>query len=160
MQKNKILFLLFLVISLTSFAQNLTCKDFKIGKFYIPQTEELKAYTITLGDSVSTYMPETDSSIQKYIIMRAKKTQMEWTNGINEGTPIHVDLEWIDDCTYRLKYNKTKNKLNDDMLWINENNGIVVTNMKIEGNCMFYKSTLTTKEGKTIAQKGIICKEF
>lgn len=43
--------------------------------------------------------------------------------------------------------------------WINANNGIVVTKRKIENKCLFYKATMTTNEGDTISQDGIICKE-
>ena len=116
-------------------------------------------YTIVENDSISEMSPERDSSIQKYIVIREKNTQIEWTNGIGNGKPEYEILEWIDDCTYRLTYDASKSELDAEKKWINENNGIVVTKRKIENKCLFYTATMTTNEGDTIAQDGIICKE-
>ena len=43
--------------------------------------------------------------------------------------------------------------------WVNENNGIVVSKIKIEGKCLFYDATMTTNEGQKISQEGVICVE-
>ncbi|WP_340866989.1 hypothetical protein [Polaribacter atrinae] len=116
-------------------------------------------YTIVENDSISEMIPERDSSIKKYIVIREKDTQIEWKNGIANGKPEYEILEWIDDCTYRLTYDSSKSELSEDKKWINENKGIVVSETKIEDNCLYYKATMTTNEGQTISQDGIICKE-
>ena len=159
MKKTTILIAIFLIIGIKINAQELTCADFKIGQFYIPETKEMAKYTIVENDSISEMLPERDSSIQKYIVIREKNTQIEWTNGIGNGKPEYEILEWIDDCTYRLTYDASKSELDAEKKWINENNGIVVTKRKIENKCLFYTATMTTNEGDTIAQDGIICKE-
>ena len=159
MRKSKLLFITLSLIGLNSCAQDLTCADFKIGKFYIPETKELAKYTIVENDSISEITPERDSSIQKYVVIRKKNTQIEWTNGIGNGQPEYEILEWIDDCTYRLTYDTSKSELNDEKKWVNANNGIVVTKRKIENNCLYYTATMKTNEGDTISQNGIICKE-
>ena len=151
--------LLALFITLSSFAQDLTCADFKIGQFYIPETKEMAKYTIVENDSISEMTPERDSSIQKYIVIREKNTQTEWKNGIGNRKPEYEILEWIDDCTYRLTYDASKSELDAEKKWINENKGIVVSKTKIENNCLYYTATMTTNEGQTISQDGIICKE-
>jgi hypothetical protein len=159
MRKTKLLLITLSLIGLNSCAQDLTCADFKIGKFYIPETKEMAKYTIIENDSISEMTPERDSSIKKYIVIREKDTQIEWKNGIGNGKPDYEILEWIDDCTYRLTYDSSKTELDEDKKWINENNGIVVSKTKIENKCLFYTATMTTNEGQKISQDGIICKE-
>ncbi|WP_348741975.1 hypothetical protein [Tenacibaculum sp. 190524A05c] len=155
----KILFLTVLLICFKSWTQKLSCNDFKIGTFYIPTTEEINKYRIEANDSIAEMIQKRDLSIKKWIVVRDKNTQIEWTNGIGNGKPEYEIIEWLDDCTYRLTYDATKSKLNDEKKWVNENNGIVVTKTKIENNCMFYTATMTTNDGQKISQNGIICKE-
>ncbi len=159
MRKTKLILITLSLIGLNSFAQELTCSDFKIGQFYIPEIKEIEKYTIVENDSIAEMTPERDSSIQKYVVIRKKNAQIEWTNGIGNGKPEYEILEWIDDCTYRLTYDASKSELDEEKKWINENNGIVVTKRKIENKCLFYTATMTTNEGDTITQDGIICKE-
>jgi len=145
----KTTFLLFTVflIGLTTSAQELTCADFKIGKFFIPTTEELEKITVVTNDSISDFRIKMDSTINKTVIVRKKNTQIEWKNGIGNGIPEHEIIEWIDDCTYRLTYDASKSELDEEKKWINDNNGIVVSKTKIENNCLFYTATMTTNEG-------------
>ena len=157
--KLKILLLTLCLSGLHSYSQKLTCSDFKTGKFYIPTNEELKKYTITSNDSIKNYSIQRDENIKRYVVIRKKNTQTEWENGIGNGKAIHEIIEWIDDCTYRLKFDSSKGEMNEKVKWVNENNGIVVTKTKIEGKCMFYKATMTSKNGEKISQNGIICKE-
>ncbi len=140
-------------------SQELTCSDFKIGKFYIPTTEELKEMTVVTNDSIRDFKIELDSTVNKTVIVRKEKTQVEWTNGIGNGNPKHEIVEWIDDCTYRLTYDSSLSELDEDEKWINENNGIVVSSRRIEGKCMFYNATMTTNDGQKISQDGTICAE-
>lgn len=159
MRKTKLLVITLSIIGLSSYAQKLTCSDFKIGQFYIPETKEMEKYTIVENDSISEFTPERDSSIKKYIVIREKNTQIEWKNGIGNGNPDYEIIEWIDDCTYRLTYDSSESELDEDKKWINESNGIVVSKLKIEKKCLFYRATMTTNQGKKISQDGIICKE-
>ncbi|MEE3998810.1 hypothetical protein V1T75_00560 [Tenacibaculum sp. FZY0031] len=159
MKKHTILITIFLVTVIKTNAQELTCEDFKIGKFYIPQTQEISKYTIEVSDSIIEMTDKRDLSIKKWIVVREKNTQTEWKNGIGNGVPEHEVIEWIDDCTYRLTYDSSKMELSENKKWVNENKGIVVTKTKIENNCLYYKATMTTNEGQKISQNGIICKE-
>ncbi len=159
MKKTKLLLIVLILIGLNSSAQELTCADFKIGQFYIPETKELAKYTVVENDSISEFAYIPDSSIKKYIVIREKNVQIEWKNGIGNGNPEYEIIEWIDDCTYRLTYDASKFELSEDKKWINNNNGIVVSKRKIEKKCLFYTATMTTNEGEKISQDGIICKE-
>jgi len=152
------LFFIALSAGLTANAQ-LTCEDFKTGKFYIPLNEVNMDYRIEENDSITNLKYEKDSLVEKYIVVRKEKSQIEWKNGIGNGDPEHEIIEWIDDCTYRLKYDASKSELDEAKKWVNENNGIVVTKSKIEGNCMFYIATMTTKDGQVISHEGVLCKE-
>lgn len=159
MKKHTILITIFLITVIKTNAQELTCEDFKIGKFYIPQTQEISKYTIEVSDSIIDMTDKRDLSIKKWIVVREKNTQTEWKNGIGNGVPEHEVIEWIDDCTYRLTYDSSKMELSENKKWVNENKGIVITKTKIENNCLYYKATMTTNEGQKISQNGIICKE-
>ncbi|MGJ8592869.1 MAG: hypothetical protein ACSHXF_09995 [Aquaticitalea sp.] len=155
----KFLLITVLLIGLTTSAQELTCADFKVGTFFIPTSDEMKKYTVTTNDTINEWTAERDLSINRYIVVREKNTQTEWKNGIDNDIPEYEILEWIDDCTYRLTYDESKAELDDGKKWVNENNGIVVSKVKIEGKCMFYDATMTTNEGQKISQEGIICVE-
>ena len=159
MKKTKLLLIVLSLIGLNSCAQKLTCSDFKIGTFYIPETEEMSKYTIEANDSIAELTDKRDLSIKKWIVVREKNTQIEWKNGIGNGIPEYEIIEWIDDCTYRLTYDASKSELDDGKKWVNENNGIVVSKTKIENKCLYYTATMTTNDVQKISQDGIICKE-
>ena len=159
MKKTTILISIFLLIGIKINAQELTCADFKVGTFFIPTSDEMKRYTVTTNDTINEWTAERDLSINRYIVIREKNTQTEWKNGIDNDIPEYEILEWIDDCTYRLTYDESKAELDDGKKWVNENNGIVVSKVKIDGNCMFYDATMITNEGQKISQEGIICVE-
>ncbi|MCB4800321.1 hypothetical protein [Neotamlana laminarinivorans] len=159
MKKTIFLIGIFLLIGLKINAQELTCEDFKIGQFYIPETPQMAKYTIVENDSITEFSPERDKTIKKYIVIREKNSQTEWKNGIGNGKPTYEILEWIDDCTYRLTYDFSKGEMDEMTKWVNENNGIVISRRKIENKCLYYTATMTTKDGQKISQDGIICKE-
>ena len=150
----KLLIASFLIISCKS--QKLICTDFKIGKFYIPTTEELKKMSIIINDSIRDFKIELNSTVNKTVIVRKEKSQIEWTNGIGNGIPKYEIIEWIDECTYRLTYDWSMAALDETEKWTNENNGIIVSKRKIEGKCMFYNATMTTNDGQKISQEGTI----
>jgi len=159
MKKTIILITIFFLIGLKINAQELTCSDFKIGTFYIPTSDEMKKYKITSNDSISEMTAERDLNVNRYVVIREKNSQTEWKNGIGNGNPTYEILEWIDDCTYRLTYDSSKGEMDEMTKWVNENNGIVVSKIKIEGKCLFYDATMTTNEGQKISQEGVICVE-
>ncbi|MCG2432102.1 hypothetical protein [Aequorivita xiaoshiensis] len=157
MKKPIFLLVVILIIGFTTSAQEMTCADFKIGQFYIP--EDMANHTIVSDDGKSELKSKRDPATKKYIVLREKNTQIEWKNGIGNGNPEYEIIEWIDDCTYRLTYDSTKSELDEGKQWVNENNGIVVSKTKIENRCLYYTATMTTNDGQKISQDGIICKE-
>ncbi|CAM1363669.1 conserved protein of unknown function [Tenacibaculum soleae] len=142
-----------------SHSQDLNCSDFKTGKFYIPTTEQLEKYTITENDSIKELLIDRDENTERYIVLREKNTQTEWKDGENNGTPEFEIIQWINDCSYRLKYDPNKSELSEQKKWVNENNGIVVEKIRIIGKCMEYRATMTSNDGRKVEQKGTICKE-
>ena len=160
MKKSLLIIILLLFWSSSILSQDLKCKDFNTGKFYIPnKNDNLLEFTVSFKDSIYKYMPKIDSTVTRIVQLRSAKTQIEWANGFNKGTPKYELIEWIDDCTYRLKYDEAKQHLDQTEKWINESNGIVVSKIKIEKNCMLYNAVLTSKDGRSFSQKGLICKE-
>jgi hypothetical protein len=148
-----------LLIVINSWSQDLVCDDFKTGEFYIPQTSLSEDYTIISNDSVKKHKSKKDSKIHQYIVVRNKSDQIEWKNGIGNGNPTYEKIEWIDNCSYRLTYDETKMNLNKNQKWVNLNNGIIVSIIKIENSCMHYDATMTTNDDRTISQQGLICKK-
>ncbi|QSS96665.1 hypothetical protein [Psychroflexus sp. ALD_RP9] len=149
----KIILTIIILIGINSNAQELTCADFKEGRFYIPETETESENTTEIEND------DNDAEIEKYIVIRKGNTQTEWTNGIGNGKPDYEIIEWIDDCTYRLTYDDSKYELDAEKKWVNDNNGIVVSKTKIVDNCLMYEAILTTNDGQKISQNGIICRE-
>lgn len=155
---NLLLSINLLFISFT-FSQDLTCEDFKSGKFYIPITNELKKYSTKSGGKETTHSFSLKPNINNIVVIRSNNSQIEYPNGINGGSPIYEIIEWINDCTYRLTFDAEKMKLDPKKKWVNENKGIIVSNLGIKGKCMNYTAVMTTNQGKEILQKGMICKE-
>ncbi|MEL6974686.1 MAG: hypothetical protein AAGL29_04755 [Bacteroidota bacterium] len=153
----------FLVLQLSYgtclFAQSLNCTDFHKGEFFIPTTEELKNFTVKKKDSIETYLIRLDSLVTRTVISRKGNSQTEWINEVGNGEPAYEIIQWIDECTYRLKYDESKMELNEDERMINHHNGIVVSKRKIEGNCLYYTATMTSNTGEEYSQNGTICKQ-
>ncbi|WGF93915.1 hypothetical protein [Aequorivita marisscotiae] len=122
-----VILIISLLISFCSFSQDLTCSDFKNGTFYVDPDE---------------YIPVG------YKIIREGTSQIEIVQdpenklGEDFNKTSYEIIEWIDDCTYRLKYDETKMKLSDYQQFLNDNNGILTELIKIDGKCMYIKSTL------------------
>ena len=164
MKKSNYLILIYLLIAFNSFGQNLTCDDFRTGKFYIPtENENETKFTVIKRDSseaVSQEFTEKRDSIKKYIVIRSDSTQVEWRNGLNIGEPLNEKIQWINRCSYRLTFDKNKNKLTEQQQLVNDYNGIVVEKIVINGNCMKYKATMILENGYEIVQNGTICKNL
>ncbi|MFI1770288.1 hypothetical protein [Thalassobellus citreus] len=159
MKKSTFLIFTVLLIGLTSSAQELSCSDFKNGKFYIPWTQKYAQISIVSNDTIFDIKPIRDTIFTKQIVIRENHSQSKWENNIETGQPTYEIIEWIDDCTYRLTYDSSKMDLNGNQKWINDNNGIIVAKTKIEGKCLFYTSTMTLEDGDKISRNGIICLE-
>ena len=136
--KNKLI-VLFLIFIVSSCQKDLSCSDFKEGTFSM-RTKN-----------------------RNFTIVRKGNIQIEFKKGIKSKInteSIRLILDWVDDCSYRLKFDESKMILKDHEKYLNDNDGILVEIIRIKGNCMDYNSKMITKEGKTIEQKGSICKEF
>jgi hypothetical protein len=131
------------LIGLHASAQELTCSDFKNGDFYISADKEtLVAYKIIRnGNEQTEIVQDPDNRL-----------------GTDYNKTSYEVIEWIDDCTYRLKYDDTKMKLSKFQKLLNDNNGILTEMVKIEGKCFYYKSTLSVN-GVAQVINGKICKE-
>ncbi|PVW16317.1 hypothetical protein DDV96_03375 [Marixanthomonas spongiae] len=111
----------------TSCAQKLTCADFKNGEFYVPADEEtpFNYKIIRKGNKQIEILLDPENKIADDFNKKAYEI-----------------IEWIDDCTYRLKYDENRMKITKNQQFINDNNGILTELIKIEGTCYYYKSTL------------------
>ena len=143
--ENKTFYLLsvaFFFLSSISFSQDLTCKDFQEGVFY--------GYSQDLGGL-------------KWIIIRNGNNQTEKTidapeiEGVDMEESLHEIIEWIDDCSYNLKYNP-KFGLSIYQKFINDSGGAISKIVNIEGNCYTYISVVSY-DGMEETSEGKICKE-
>ncbi len=139
------------------YAQDLTCQDFKEGRFYIPKEELITKYHFTNNDSV-LMISNTIEQIADYIIERKSNKQKEYSVQRQSGND-EATIEWLNDCTYRLTYKIDKKEKNGWKYWVNANGGILVEMVSIRKRCMTYQATLTNKEGDKMVQDGVICKE-
>jgi hypothetical protein len=143
MKKKKILLLTLILIGLNSCAQELTCSDFKNGNFYVPvDNENIFAYKIIRNGTQQTEIVEDPENIL----------------GADFNKTSYGIIEWIDDCTYRLKYDDAKMELTEFQKFMNDNNGVLNELVKIEGKCFYFKSTLDVN-GETQQMTGKICRE-
>lgn len=140
---NRILLGLLIIPLYFSNAQDLTCKDFRKGTFI-----------------VNTKSPETTIKIvrngneQVENLIKASEEYIE----TNPTEVVHAKLNWINDCSYHLLYDSAKMKLGEVEKYINDNGGVLVEVTKIEGQCFYYKTTMTVN-GKELGMEGKICKE-
>ena len=143
MKKTKILLLTLILIGLNSCAQELTCSDFKNGNFYVPADNE----------TVLTYRIIRNGNEQRELV-----EDPENTLGTDFNKSPYEIIEWIDDCTYRAKYDESKMELSEYQKFVNDNNGILTEMVKIEGRCFYFKATLDVN-GEIQVMNGKICKE-
>ena len=141
MKQVSILILVF--ISISNYAQDLTCKDFKEGVFI--DVNEENGLTLKIVRSENTQKEQIVDS------------QQDIKSAIPEDT-YFIDIEWLDDCSYRL-YHKSNNgkPLPDTSEFINRNGGIIVEIVKIKGNCFYYTSSLNV-DGEEIVINNKMCK--
>jgi len=109
------------------YAQDLQYSDFKNRNFYVEEDEFLP-----LGYKI---IREGNSQVE---IVQDPENKL----GSDFTKTSYEIIEWIDNCTYRLKYDKTKMQLSEYQQFLNDNNGVLTELLKIEGKCFFVKSTL------------------
>lgn len=129
-------FLCFLFAEQTS-AQKLSCADFKKGTFTIKSPKSDQVVTI-VRDSIS---------------------QIETVTVKNKVLEAFEIIQWIDECSYRLKYDSSKMELDDTQKLVNAFNGIVVTHLSFTEKCSIYEAVLTRPDGAEIKQSLEICKK-
>jgi len=141
----KLILLSLLLITFYSFSQELSCNDFKEGTFVAKMTEPVKV---------------------EWKIVREANSQTEFPGELPEelkGTDFPMDpryaiIEWVDDCTYILKYDGTKTELTEMQETVNKLGGFINEMVKIEDGCFYYKSTLKFEGGEQ-SLEGKFCKE-
>ena len=94
------------------------------------------------------YIPGNQNNVEKYIVIRKANSQVVYKNNLQDKNPEFQVLERIDDKTYRITYDSSKAKLTEDQKRINKNNGFIIKNIKVEEDCLFYKSTMTIDDKK------------
>lgn len=135
--KKNVFILLLLVLMFSSCSQeDLTCKDFKEGTFSMTLDQ--------LGINSSTITRKNNRQVEKV-----------------DGSVFYALLDWIDECSYIVKYDesKTEKKILDYVKEQNDNKGIVVSKLKIEGKCFYFKAVYSPKEGEDVINTGRICKK-
>lgn len=141
----KTLLIIFTLIGIISFGQELTCKDFKIGTFNVEVLEPVKI---------------------EWRIIREGNQQTELITEIPEEykdlgyptDPHYANIKWLDDCTYILTYDGFKAELTESQKFINNAGGVMTELIKIEGKCFYYKSTMIVDEGDYVIE-GKLCKK-
>ncbi|MEY8870754.1 hypothetical protein AB9K24_14700 [Meridianimaribacter flavus] len=141
----KTIIILIILFGVKGFGQKFTCEDLKEGTF---KTKTIEPEKIELE------------------IIRKGNEQIEIIKEIPEKyrdlgyptDPHYVKIEWIDDCSYRAKYDSSKAELTESQKFINSVGGILTEIIKIEENCFYYKSTMKIGEQEQITE-GKMCKE-
>jgi hypothetical protein len=139
-----ILIVCFCLFGCHLYAQDLNCEEFKNGSFIVKITEPFEMeYKVNRIDNLQT---ETLINLPQEL----KKLDFP-------SEPQYGIVRWIDDCSYNLKYDQSKTKLDATKRQINDLGGILVEVLKIEGNCYFIKSTLKNGE-EIIIMESEMCK--
>ncbi|UII75324.1 hypothetical protein LV716_13815 [Flagellimonas sp. HMM57] len=130
----KLSLFILLAIMVSSCGPYLTCEKVKTGAFYMIYSDK---------DSV--------------LMERKGNVQVEYSGLRDKENGAYSNLEWIDECTYRLKFDESKHELNKSQKLVNDNNGIVVTQTPLNDRCMYYTAVLTLANGKSVKKIGRIC---
>ena len=104
------------------------------------------------------YIPGNQNDVEKYIVVRKENSQITYKNNLQDKNPEFQLIDWIDDNNYRITYDSSKAKLTESQKRINKNNGFLIENLKVEEDCLFYKSTMTL-DGEKYEYNSKMCKE-
>ncbi len=87
-------------------------------------------------------------------IERTEESQVE-TNIYDDK--VYYSIQWMNDCSYIQKFDKSKMKLTDEMRMINKDGGIVVELLEVQNDtCISYQSYV--KKFKNLSlKKGLFC---
>ncbi len=130
----RVLILVFVIINFISCSEKLDCIGITEGTFIMPQdTEETKSYKI----------------------IRKGDIQKEINDGIETS---YSKVEWLNPCSYILKYDESQMELSDFQKEVNQVGGIIVEVTKVKGNCFYYTSNI---KGDPPSERinGVMCKE-
>ena len=139
-----LLFLGVLLLGYNCHSQQLTCENFKNGTFITPG-DEIVPVSIKIVRK-GNYQTEI---ILNPEVIDAEDPELRKT--------FFEIIEWIDDCSYRITYDETKMSLDEHQKFVNENGGLLVEMIKIEGSCFFYKSSMEI-DGEIVSVNGKLCK--
>jgi len=134
-----------MLIGANSYSQELTCESFHNGTLIIP-ADEIVPFSIRV---------ERQGNYQSEIILNPEVVDAEDPELRKKAFEI---IEWIDDCTYRIKYDEAKMEVDEHQEFVNNNGGLLVEMVKIEGSCFYYKSSMTI-DGEVVSVNGKICKD-
>lgn len=140
----KAIILVFSFFTIISYGQDLKCENFKDGTFTLEATEpfKMKFKIIRKGNE------------QKEILVEVPEELKD--SGLLNFT-VYGIVEWIDDCSYRLTYDESKMELDDTQKMINSVGGVLTQYIKVEENCVHYKSLIKYNESELVID-GVICK--
>lgn len=114
----KIFLIVITFTGLYSCGQNLTCADFKNGKFLVPADSIIpKSYIIERNDGMQTELDEN-------------------------GNKSFVNIKYLDDCNYILTYDEQLNELDETAKLINDSGGMQVKVIEIVGDTLIYNGLL------------------
>ena len=110
------------MISATSFGQQLKCKKFKTGTFIIP------------GDSI----------VPQSTLKRSKTSQFE---SISAKDFMDLDITWTDDCNYVLtiKEDTPEEEISEVEKLIEEGGGLRIQMLKTVKDTMYFRAIATIK---------------
>ena len=156
-----VLGLLIIFISNFSLSQDLSCNDFKKGVFYIEIKEKFDTLYLLEEpiNKLSKFLVENEEKGRIYKMIRNQNEQVEWIVEREEEGFTYEDSNWIDDCTYILKYSSKNADISEDQLDVNIYGGLVVSLSEIENNCIKYKASVFYENKSEIYNVGYLCKE-
>lgn len=141
-------FLILLLISNLSLAQNLNCSDFKLGRFSLQYDKHIFIHNLKSdGEIKMNYDRPADSTDY---VFRNEKQQMEII--YHEPEPRGMDIVWANECTYLLY-------LTEDEASAEQALEIQVELKEINGNCARFKAVFELTNELEIYTTGVTCKE-
>lgn len=109
------------------------CKDFKVGRYKVVSETALSDFEIT-----------------RTLINQIERNE--------QGDVTYYTIEWIDECSFVSKFDKTKMTLNDDMKMINSDGGLVVELLEVlDNDCISFQSYVKNFKDLSFS-KGKFCR--
>lgn len=124
---------LLLLVLIISCGKKTSCSDFKSGTFLISKDT---------------------SFVKTQKIIRENNSDIQISS---KGDTVFAKIEWLNECSYKLKFDKTKMHLSNFQININTNKGILVEYGQPENGIMPFISVIKGKS-KTETFKGYMKK--